>query len=175
MSDDLFLKIIDRKIPADIVYETDDVLAFRDAIMKHVVDSLDGKLYDYSQDDLQEIDRLREERFSTWDWNFAYSPKYAFRKEMVLRKGRTSVEMKVVNGKIEELFIQSDFLGRTDTTILEKMMTGVRHDPLFIEEKNPEPCVPAKSFESILEIEPTPALKSSEPLRAQLPPLMFFL
>ena len=30
MSEDLFLKIIDRQIPADIVYETDDVLAFRD-------------------------------------------------------------------------------------------------------------------------------------------------
>ena len=30
MSDDLFLKIIRREIPADIVLETDDVLAFRD-------------------------------------------------------------------------------------------------------------------------------------------------
>jgi len=30
MSDDLFLKIIERKIPADIVYETDELLAFRD-------------------------------------------------------------------------------------------------------------------------------------------------
>ena len=30
MSDDLFLKIINREIPADIIYETDDVLAFRD-------------------------------------------------------------------------------------------------------------------------------------------------
>jgi histidine triad (HIT) family protein len=30
MSEDLFLKIIQREIPADIVYETDDVLAFRD-------------------------------------------------------------------------------------------------------------------------------------------------
>ncbi len=30
MSEDLFLKIIDREIPADIVYETDEVLAFRD-------------------------------------------------------------------------------------------------------------------------------------------------
>ena len=30
MSEDLFLKIIRREIPADIVYETDDVLAFRD-------------------------------------------------------------------------------------------------------------------------------------------------
>ena len=30
MSDDLFLKIIAREIPADIVYETDEILAFRD-------------------------------------------------------------------------------------------------------------------------------------------------
>jgi histidine triad (HIT) family protein len=30
MPDDLFLKIINREIPADIVYETDDILAFRD-------------------------------------------------------------------------------------------------------------------------------------------------
>ena len=30
MSDDLFLKIITREIPADIIYENDDVLAFRD-------------------------------------------------------------------------------------------------------------------------------------------------
>lgn len=30
MSDDLFLKIINREIPAEIVYETDEVLAFRD-------------------------------------------------------------------------------------------------------------------------------------------------
>lgn len=30
MSDNLFLKIIKREIPADIVYETEDVLAFRD-------------------------------------------------------------------------------------------------------------------------------------------------
>lgn len=30
MADELFLKIIQREIPADIVYETDDVLAFRD-------------------------------------------------------------------------------------------------------------------------------------------------
>lgn len=30
MSDDLFLKIIEREIPAEIVYEDDDVLAFKD-------------------------------------------------------------------------------------------------------------------------------------------------
>ena len=30
MSDDLFLKIIRREIPANIVYESEDILAFRD-------------------------------------------------------------------------------------------------------------------------------------------------
>ena len=30
MSDDLFLKIINREVPADIIYENDELLAFRD-------------------------------------------------------------------------------------------------------------------------------------------------
>jgi histidine triad (HIT) family protein len=30
MSDDIFLKIINREIPAEIIYETDELLAFRD-------------------------------------------------------------------------------------------------------------------------------------------------
>ncbi|MFW5926907.1 MAG: HIT domain-containing protein, partial [Wenzhouxiangella sp.] len=30
MSDNLFMKIIEREIPADIVYEDDELLAFRD-------------------------------------------------------------------------------------------------------------------------------------------------
>lgn len=34
MPDDLFLKIINREIPADIVYETDELLAFRDIAPK---------------------------------------------------------------------------------------------------------------------------------------------
>lgn len=34
MSEDLFLKIVDREIPADIVYETDELLAFRDIAPK---------------------------------------------------------------------------------------------------------------------------------------------
>jgi len=34
MSEDLFLKIINREIPADIVYETEDLLAFRDIAPK---------------------------------------------------------------------------------------------------------------------------------------------
>ncbi len=112
-----------------------EVTAFRDAIMNHIVDNHEGKMYEYSTLDVQEISHLRDERFSTWEWNFGYSPKYVFRKDMTEKRGKISVEMKVVNGKIAELFIQSDFLGRTDTTELEKMITGTRHDPLFIEEK----------------------------------------
>lgn len=112
-----------------------EVEAFRDAIMKHIIEKHKGVLYEFSEDDLREISRLREERFSTWDWNFGYSPKYVFKKEIVLREGKLRVEMKVVSGKIEELFVQSDFLGRTDTTVLEKMIAGIRHDPLYIEER----------------------------------------
>ncbi|MFC2129363.1 lipoate--protein ligase [Bacteroidota bacterium] len=113
-----------------------DVKKFRDVIMEYILDSWQGSIRNaYSEGDIQEIEQLAEERFSTWEWNFAYSPKYVFRKEERIKKGLLSVEMKVVSGIIEELYIQSDFLGRSDTTLLEKMLTGIRHDPLFIEEE----------------------------------------
>ena len=110
-----------------------DVLTFRDNIIKHIIDSgSENEIYSYSEVDIQEISRLRDEKFCTWEWNFGYSPKYIFRKEISIGKGMLSVEMKVVSGMIEEIFLQSDFMGRSDTTVLEKMMVGVKHDPEFI-------------------------------------------
>lgn len=110
-----------------------DVLTFRDLIMNHIIDSGSGNvMYSYSDADIEEITRLRDEKFSTWEWNFGYSPKYLFKKEISTERGLLSVEMKVVSGVIEEIFLQSDFMGRSDTTILEKIMVGVRHDPEFI-------------------------------------------
>ncbi len=110
-----------------------DILTFRDKIVEHIIDSESGnEMYSYSDADILEITRLRDEKFSTWKWNFGYSPKYQFKKEITLERGRLSVEMKVVGGVIEEIFLQSDFVGRSDTTILEKMLMGVRHDPEFI-------------------------------------------
>lgn len=55
MSDDLFLKIIRREIPADIVYETEDVLAFRDLNAQAPVHVLIiPKLHIRTVNDLQE-------------------------------------------------------------------------------------------------------------------------
>ena len=112
-----------------------DVSEFRDTIMNHILESREGTAaYEYSDADVVAINRLREERFSTWEWNFGYSPRYVFKKEGAAGKGKLTVEMKVVSGIIEELFIQCNFLGRTDTIMLEKLLSGIRHDPLFIEE-----------------------------------------
>lgn len=119
----------------DHLDEAMEVTAFKEAIMNHVVESYKGELYEYSKDDVLEINRLRDEKFATWDWNFGYSPKYKFSKKISLKKGSLGLEMRVVSGKIEEIYFQSDFLGRTHTTVLENILTGTRHDPLFIAEQ----------------------------------------
>lgn len=113
-----------------------DVNALRDKIMEYILETWQGsKLYEYSEADIRAIEELKVERFSTWDWNFGYSPKYKFSKQVTVEQGSFGVEMKVVSGRIEEIFIQADFLGRTDTTEIERVLTGVRHDPAFIEKR----------------------------------------
>jgi histidine triad (HIT) family protein len=56
MSKDLFLKIISREIPAEIVFETDDVLAFRDINPQaptHIL--IIPKIHIETTDDLTEV------------------------------------------------------------------------------------------------------------------------
>ncbi len=113
-----------------------DVLAFRDRIMEYILETWKGsKRYEYNEQDIQEIEQLKADRFSTWDWNFGYSPKYKFNKQVILDRGKLGIEVSVVRGKIEEVYVQADFMGRTQTTELERMLSGVRHDPVFLEER----------------------------------------
>lgn len=110
-----------------------NVLEFRDSIMEHMLTSWKHcSRYEYNHEDVQQIAKLEAERFSTWDWNFGYSPRYKFNKQVKLKRGMLGIEMKVVNGRIEEIFVASDFLRRTELTTIEHMLLNCRHDPEYI-------------------------------------------
>ena len=110
-----------------------DVLEFRDRIMSHILASWkESKRYSYSKKDFDEITRLKEERFSTWEWNYGYSPKYKFSKKIKIQQGIIGVEMNITSGIIDELFIECDFLRRTEIASLEQLLLKCRHDPEYI-------------------------------------------
>jgi lipoate-protein ligase A len=107
-----------------------EVTDFQNQIYDHILKTMEHtRPYSYSSGDQSEINRLRDKKFSTWEWNFGYSPKYQFNKELVFKDGRFALRMNVEKGIIQEVNIEGDFLGMKDIHGLEEALVGTIHDP----------------------------------------------
>jgi lipoate-protein ligase A len=78
---------------------------------------------------LKEIQQLRDNKFSTWEWNFGYSPKYQFNKNLVFKSGTLALHMNVEKGIIKEVNFEGEFMSTKDIHKLEDVLVGTIHDP----------------------------------------------
>lgn len=84
--------------------------------------------YDLSKDKA-EIEKLRDEKYATWDWNFGYSPKYSYTKKKRFPSGCVEVCMNVnSNGCIEDVSIFGDFFSKNDINELCELIKGHKHE-----------------------------------------------
>lgn len=103
---------------------------FQNRIYLHILNSMDtSSSYKYTEHDLREIKGLRDSKFSTWDWNYGYSPKYQFSKTLRFESGFLSLQMNVIKGVIEEVNMEGDFMSLFDVHALEDVLVGTIHDP----------------------------------------------
>ncbi|MDF1576399.1 MAG: lipoate--protein ligase [Bacteroidales bacterium] len=120
----------------DHLTEEMDVEQFQEKILTHMLQSYeDSRLYEYQAADIAEITELRNSKFSTWEWNFGYSPKYQFCKSISFSGGRLDLQMNVEKGVIRAIKIVGDFSSLKEITSLEQMLVGCIHDPETIRMK----------------------------------------
>ncbi|PKP36083.1 MAG: lipoate--protein ligase [Bacteroidetes bacterium HGW-Bacteroidetes-15] len=106
-----------------------EVLEFRDRIMKHIMEMYpDSKEYKYTADDIAGIEKLRDEKFMTWDWNFGFSPKYDFEKMIRTEGGSIEFHFNVEKGIIKDIRIYGDFFHKHDIEDVQKSLIGVKHE-----------------------------------------------
>ncbi|KXG78404.1 Lipoate-protein ligase LplJ [Fervidicola ferrireducens] len=101
---------------------------FIDLIMDHVKGRKEGKVYEFTPEDIKNIEKLVKEKYGTWEWNFGESPKYKFKNEKKFPGGTVEVNMNVERGIIEDVKFYGDFFGRRDVTEIEELLKGVRHE-----------------------------------------------
>jgi lipoate-protein ligase A len=107
-----------------------EINEFQMLIFHHVRESFeDAEIHRFTKKDLDEIHHLRHAKFSTWEWNFGYSPKYQFHKVLEVGSGRIELKMNVEKGVIREVHIEGDFMSSRDVRGLEKTLEGNIHDP----------------------------------------------
>ncbi len=87
-----------------------------------------AKSIELSQEDIQGVGKLIEEKYNTWEWNFGFSPKYNFKNAKKIPAGFIEVHLDVVKGIIEHAKVFGDFFASEPIEEFEAKLIGVKHD-----------------------------------------------
>lgn len=115
---------ISEHLPAPITLEE-----FEKRIIAHVRNLYeDTELYELTPEDNAAIQKLVDEKYGTWDWNFGTSPQYNLQRGIKTKGGHIEIDLQVAKGKILNAKIFGDFFNIRDISELEDFLTGKAHD-----------------------------------------------
>jgi lipoate-protein ligase A len=131
-----------RSIPSPVTNIRDhlvhkmEVTDFQNRILEYILNTVNGaSSYNYSKEDLKNIGSLSDHKYSTWEWNFGYSPRYEFRKTLPCNDGTVFLQMQVEKGVIRAVSLTGEFMSTRQVHALEERLTGIIHDPETIRSK----------------------------------------
>ena len=84
--------------------------------------------YELTTDDIAGIEKLMQEKYETWDWNFGFSPNYSFQKAIKVPAGFIEVHLDVVKGMIEKAKVFGDFCASQPIVEFEAELIGQKHE-----------------------------------------------
>ncbi len=112
------------------------VTEFKEYLQEYICSRYPGiTRYTYTKDDLEAIEKLRNEKYALESWNFGKSPSYSFSKVQKLPGGIVELYMSVEKGAIKELEIMGDYFFTLPTEEFCRNMTGTAHTPEKILER----------------------------------------
>lgn len=100
---------------------------FKELLLNHMFKDMELKEYKLTDEDYENINRLMEERYSTWEWNFGQSPKFNIEKSKRYAAGKVETKIDVEDGIIKSLKIYGDFFGGGEISHIEDKFKGVKY------------------------------------------------
>ena len=101
---------------------------FRKLVMDHIINMYpDAQPYVLTEADKAAIQRLADDKYSTWDWNFGHSPKYALKHGVKTTGGHVEVHMNVDKGIITALEIYGDYFVNKGIEPIIEALIGKEH------------------------------------------------
>lgn len=102
---------------------------FTNKIMDHITSTFkDARMYEFTRDDLKKIQQIRDEKYSTWEWNFGKSPDYNFKQGARTKGGTLEMNMNVSQGIIKDVKITGDFFHIKDIEPVERALENSKHE-----------------------------------------------
>lgn len=100
---------------------------FRAALLREVAAAEPLEPYTLTQEDLEEVERLRRDRYAAWAWNYGASPPYDVERTERFPGGQVTARVQVERGAIRSVRFSGDFFGE-DVEALEKALEGLPLD-----------------------------------------------
>ncbi|MGW7831325.1 lipoate--protein ligase [Staphylococcus xylosus] len=119
---------------SEFLDEPIDIDKFKEIILKSIFGETQVEEYKLTDEDWRKIEKLSNEKYRTWEWNYGRNPKYNFEREEKFKKGFVQIKLDVKKGRIEHAKIFGDFFGEGDITELENALEGTMHEFDSIEE-----------------------------------------
>ncbi len=101
---------------------------FKDTLKEASMASGELVPYTLTKQDIEEIQKLRQEKYATWEWIYGQSPAYSIKREQKFPAGLVTVYYNAEHGKIRNIKFYGDFFGNGDITELEQAMEGLPLD-----------------------------------------------
>ncbi len=108
------------------------VTEFRRLLLQKVLSQSGNTLYELNQEDEAAIQKLYEEKYSTYEWNFGFKKDYSFNKDTLFSAGLVTVSMDIKEDKIAALSVKGDFFGIADVVEFENAMLGTSYEPTAV-------------------------------------------
>lgn len=109
---------------------------FTDRVMDYITSIFpDARMYEFTEEDLAAIQKIRDEKYATWEWNYGYSPDYDFKQGARTKGGTIEMNMNVSNGIIKEVRITGDFFHIRDIAPIEQALENTKHEEKEIRKK----------------------------------------
>lgn len=104
-------------------YLTDmDVTEFK----SYLEGCVEGKKTVFSPEQIKEIEKLRDEKYSTWEWNYGVSKEYGRRSKRYFPFGTVDILLSADRGVITAVRFFGDYFGVNDISEIEKRLVGSR-------------------------------------------------
>jgi len=107
-----------------------DILTFKDLLLKNVFDYECQELNEYllSKEQIEDINKLYTEKYSTWEWNYGEFPAFDYKNYKRFPFGSIDIRLKIKNGIVEDSKIYGDFFGTEDVSLLENKLKGTKYN-----------------------------------------------
>jgi len=87
----------------------------------------DIKEYILNENDIEQINYLIEEKYSKWEWNYAYFGNYEFRNIIRSKDTLSTIYFTVKNGIIQDFTLESDYLTKDDINKIAICLNNIQH------------------------------------------------